>query len=919
MPSPLPHAARPERSYAVGLLALIALTLCACATALPTRGQVMMRDVAFPLRDFRLPSGLRVVVEEDRRAPMVAVVAVVGSGGSSDPAGKEGLAHLVEHLSFRSRRAGGPSTWTRLEQLGAGRFNAFTGLDHTAYETLAPREALPELLKLEAQRLSAPLEGVTLEVLAVEREVVRNELRQYNETGYIGQVLQWVQATSFPADHPYARPIVGTHDSLSSIALADVHRFVRKHYQPENVTLVITGDVDLVAMEALLKQSLPEAWHGSGPPLAVSSRLPQPAPEPPVAPAAPRLATYEAAVLSPELYLTWVLPRGFDEASAAHEFVRSSLSSELFGAMMSDGDIAGISTGLIHGTRASLLTVRVNLNTGNDPEGSAEKVLDQVYRLWASEGGAADVLTSQARFQQMHRTVVVGMALDSEDLLARARTRAELTHFSLDARAYGRTQSALAALDGAKIAQFAYQWLPRSRARGFLVRPGKTSVPVLTSTPGLPPAAETLAAAGAQRLPPSAFTVSGPITSQRLANGMQVLLAPRPGMPLVSVGVALGGGEVSGKRRGVAELADLVSFRKSRFQGTAADYGLRGSSQLHRDHLRYEMAGAAGNVGNILAILGEQLSNMGTSFEVLRFYNENMLPWRKAVDANPQVRAYRALHQALYGEHPYGQSATGEDLEKVTQSEVEEWLEQVHHPANAVVVITGEFEPQQVMPLVQQHFGSWASRGAPMAVAPLPPLSKPSARLATLITPRPGSTQSHVQLACRLPETTPEASARYALMASVMRARMWHQLRERMGATYGFQTYVSMARGGAAHLLVEGVVDSQHLGSSMSAAREALAAYAQGGVPEAELEAARGRLIAEHAVSLTTSGAWMNALLDTSVLGWDGDMVTRRPALLQSVSSEALRQQFAGCLERMVVGVIGDEGQARTAAQAVFP
>jgi len=916
MPAPVLNACRRLRPHvAVGLLLSCALALSACATALPDRGKVVMRDVSFPLRDFRLPSGLRVVVEEDRRSPVVAVVAVVGVGGSNDPAGKEGLAHVVEHLAFRARHSGSPSVWTRLEQVGAGQFNAFTILDHTAYETLVPREALPALLKLEAQRLASPLAGVTEQVFAVEREVVRNELRERNETGFIGQVFHWVQETSFPAGHPYARPVVGSHESLSQLTLADAQRFVRKNYQPENVTLVITGDVDLVAMEALLKESLPEAWHGEGLPLAVSPRLPQPAPEPPVAPKAAKLVTHEAAVPSPELYLTWVLPRGFDEASSVHDFVRASLSSELGRAMFTDGDIAGVGTELIPGTRASLLLVRVPLNTGAHPEESAEKVLDQVYRVWISEGGAGDVLERQLSFQRMQRSVVIGMALESEDLLARAVRRAELTHFSLDARAYGRTQAALAALDGSKVTDFAYQWLQRDRARILLVKPGESGVPALSSATGLPP--DDAVAAGPQGPLPAALTGAPPVTSVRLDNGLEVLLAPRPGLPLVSVGVALGGGEVSGKP-GVAELVEWVAFRRSDFQGQPGDYGLRSSRQLYRDHLRYGMAGAAGNVGNMLAILGEQLSRMGTEFAVLRFFNENVLPWRKAVDAYPEARAYRVMQQALYGEHPYGHSITAEDLAKVTQSEVEGWISQVHRPSNGVVVIAGEFDPQQVMPLVHQYLGGWGGKGAPVEAPPLSPLVKPAGKPEVLVTPRPGATQGHVQLACRLPEATPEAAARYSVMAGVLKARMWHQVREQMGATYGFHTQVSMARGGAAHLLMEGVVDSSQLGASMAAARAALVAYGKEGVPAAEVESARSRLLSEQAVSLTTSGDWVAALLNARVLGWDAEAVSRRPALLQAVTPADLQKEFAACSERLVVGVTGDEGQARTAAQAAF-
>ncbi|KFE70788.1 M16 family metallopeptidase [Hyalangium minutum] len=916
MPAPLLNAWRRSRPHAsVGLLLGCALVLSACATMLPDRGQVVMRDVSFPLRDFRLPSGLRVVVEEDRRSPVVAVVAVVGVGGSNDPAGKEGLAHVVEHLAFRARHEGSPSVWTRLEQVGAGHFNAFTSLDHTAYETLVPKEALPAFLKLEGQRLSSPLAGVTEQVFAVEREVVRNELRERNETGFIGQVFHWVQETSFPAGHPYARPVVGSHESLTSLSLADAQRFVRKNYVPENVTLVITGDVDLVAMEALLKESLPEAWHGEGLPLAVSPRLPQPAPEPAVAPKAAKLVTHEAAVPSPELYLTWVLPRGFDEASAVHDFVRESLSYELGRAMFSDGDIAGVVTELIPGTRASLLLVRVPLNTGAHPQTSAEKVLDQVYRVW-EPGGAGDVLGRQLAFQRMQRTVVIGMALESEDLLARAVRRAELTHFSLDARAYGRAQAALAALDGAKITDFAYRWLQRDRARILLVKPGESGVPALSSTTGLPP--DDAVVTGPQGPLPAALTNTAPITSLRLDNGLEVVLAPRQGLPLVSVGVALGGGEVSGKP-GVAELVEWVAFRRSEFQGQPGDYGLRSSRRLYRDHLRYGMAGAAGNVGNMLAILGEQLSSMGTEFEVIRIFNENVLPWRKAVDAYPEAKASRAMLHALYGEHPYGRTVLAEDLEKVSQSEVEGWISQVHRPANGVVVIAGEFDPQQVMPLVHQYLGGWGGKGVPVEAPPLSPLAKGTGKPQVLITPRPGATQGHVQLACRLPEATPEAAARYAVMAEVLKARMFHQVREQMGATYGFHTQVSMARGGAAHLLMEGVVEASQIEASMSAARGALAAYGQGGVPGAEVESARSRLLASQAVFLTTSGDWVYALLNARVLGWDAEAVTRRPALLQAVTPADLQKEFAACSERLVVGVTGDEGAARTAVQAAFP
>src|SRR4051812_14334963 len=87
---------------------LLALgSACNRAPAPATHAGVVVRDVQLPVRDLRFPSGLRVIIEEDHRSPVAALVALVGTGSADDPPGKEGLAHFVEHLSFRSKLDGG--------------------------------------------------------------------------------------------------------------------------------------------------------------------------------------------------------------------------------------------------------------------------------------------------------------------------------------------------------------------------------------------------------------------------------------------------------------------------------------------------------------------------------------------------------------------------------------------------------------------------------------------------------------------------------------------------------------------------------------------------------------------------------------------------------------------------------------------
>ncbi|MCP3140287.1 insulinase family protein [Pyxidicoccus sp. QH1ED-7-1] len=256
-------------------------------------------------------------------------------------------------------------------------------------------------------------------------------------------------------------------------------------------------------------------------------------------------------------------------------------------------------------------------------------------------------------------------------------------------------------------------------------------------------------------------------------------------------------------------------------------------------------------------------------------------------------------------------------MARVSWSEAGDWLEDVYRPGNTVVVIAGEFDVKEVEALARRYLGGW-SRGEPRPVAlpGEPALPAASARPRTLLTPRPKATQGQVQLACRLPAATPESEARYALMEELLGGQSMHELRSQRGATYGFHASTWLARGGAAHLLVEGVVDAPRVAEGLGSVKQALAAFAKEVTPE-QLEDARARLLARQSVSFLTSAHWVDALLEARVQGFQPDAVARRPAHVQAVTADALRREFAGCLERLVVGITADEGQARPALQAL--
>ena len=163
------------------LVVAFALTLsCAGTTSLPKPGEIAMKPFSFRMRDFKAPSGLRIIVQEDHSAPVAGVVNVVGVGSSSEPEGKEGIAHFLEHMAFRMKpfKDSEATMWELLPRNGVAEFNAYTAFDNTTYFEFGPKEMLPQILRLEGARMIDPERGIDQKVVDTEREVVRNELRE---------------------------------------------------------------------------------------------------------------------------------------------------------------------------------------------------------------------------------------------------------------------------------------------------------------------------------------------------------------------------------------------------------------------------------------------------------------------------------------------------------------------------------------------------------------------------------------------------------------------------------------------------------------------------------------------------------------------------------------------------------------------
>jgi predicted Zn-dependent peptidase len=235
----------------------------------------------WPIATTRLDSGLRVLVSEDRAAPVVAVNLWYDVGSRHEPAGQTGFAHLFEHLMFEGSLHVAKTEHMRLIQGSGGTLNATTDPDRTNYFETVPAEHLELALWLEADRMGGLVPALTQETLDNQREVVKNERRQRYDNVPYGDAWLRLLSLLYPPDHPYHHATIGSMADLDAADLATFSAFHTAYYAPNNAVLSVVGDATPADVFALAGK-----YFGGLPPRS----------EVPTAPDGSRLAPPTAAV-----------------------------------------------------------------------------------------------------------------------------------------------------------------------------------------------------------------------------------------------------------------------------------------------------------------------------------------------------------------------------------------------------------------------------------------------------------------------------------------------------------------------------------------------------------------------------------------------------------------------------------------------
>lgn len=231
------------------------LTGILCLCAISAQAEVFERQLA---------NGLKVVVKEDHRAPVVVQQVWYKAGSMDESTGTTGVAHVLEHMMFKGTKSVPAGEFSRRIAAAGGRENAFTSNDYTAYFQQLHKSRLPLAMKLEADRMhNLDLSDAEF---GKEIQVVMEERRMRTDDEPHALLAERMNAVVYQ-EHPYQHPVIGWMSDLQAMQGADARNWYRRWYVPNNATLVIAGDVKADEVFALAQR-----YYGNIPKRALQPR-----------------------------------------------------------------------------------------------------------------------------------------------------------------------------------------------------------------------------------------------------------------------------------------------------------------------------------------------------------------------------------------------------------------------------------------------------------------------------------------------------------------------------------------------------------------------------------------------------------------------------------------------------------------------
>lgn len=317
---------------------LLLLQLCMPALALAANIDVHERV---------LENGLKVLVKEDHRSPVVVSQVWYKVGSSYEPGGITGASHMLEHMMFKGTDKHPAGEFSRIIAENGGDENAFTGRDYTAYFQTMDKSKLAVSFELEADRMRNL--HLLPEELTKELEVVHEERRMRTDDQPRAKTEEHFMAMAF-SNSPYKHPVIGWPSDIENYKVADLQAWYQRWYAPNNATLVVVGDVEAEEVFKLAQQYFAPLKTSELLPLKPQTEIPQ---------LGERRMTIKLPAKLPYVMMGYKVP-SLNTATDAQE----AYALEVLSGVLDGGSSARLSANLVRGKQIAVgASAAYNLNS----------------------------------------------------------------------------------------------------------------------------------------------------------------------------------------------------------------------------------------------------------------------------------------------------------------------------------------------------------------------------------------------------------------------------------------------------------------------------------------------------------------------------------------------------------------------------
>ena len=681
---------------------------------------------------FVLNNGLTVIVQEDHKAPIVAVNTWYHVGSKNEQPGKTGFAHLFEHLMFSGSENFNYTYINAMERIGATTLNGTTNNDRTNYFENVPTSMLDYVLFAESDRLGHLLGVLDQKKLDLQRGVVQNEKRQGENQPY-GVTYQILTENTYPVGHPYSWTVIGSMKDLDAASMSDVQEWFKTYYGPNNVTLVLAGDITpQVAREKA------EKYYGDippGPPIAKQEAW-----------VAKRTGSHRGwvqdRVPQARLYRVWNVPEYGSPEEALLDLAAQVLgrgkTSRLYKRLVYKDQTATSAaatndTSEIGGQFDFTLTAKPGMDL-KKVEDAADQELQNFLKNGPLESelelAKTQIFGNYARLVER-----IGGFGGKSDLLARCQT------YTGNPDCYKDYLKWVRAATPASVKKAANDWLsdgdyvlevqPYPAYKTATAKLDRSKAPATGTAPSL-------------EIPP--------MQKATLSNGLKIVLAERHTAPVVNFTLLVDGGYAAD---GPAAPGTASFEQRMLEEGTPTRDSLKIGEELESLSANFN---AGANLDSLLVSLNTLKVNLDKSLNIYgdlilhpAFPNKEFERVQKERVATiqrekvtPQSMALRVVPALLYGkDHPYAVPFTGTGTEASVRSMTREDLVKFHDtwfkPNNATLLIVGDCTLAELKPKLEILFASWKPGDVPKKN--VPQVQQPEKTIVYLID-RPGSGQS---------------------------------------------------------------------------------------------------------------------------------------------------------------------------------